>query len=253
MKVVVVGGTGLIGSKLVKAFQRSGEAVVAASPSNGINAFTGERIAEAFVGADVVIDASNSPHLEGEAALAFFHQSTLNVVAASAEAGVRHLLTLSLVGADRSISDGYFRAKQEQEQLVLSSDLPHTILRATQFFEFAEQIADWNTAEDTIRLPSTTTRPVASDDVAAELVRLASTTPTNAVIEIGGPEEIPLDEFVRRVLLQHHDQRYIFTDPASEPRGFNVRSNALLPTPGFTPAATTLQHWIEQRRIQKRA
>jgi len=252
MKIVVVGGTGLIGSKLVTKLQQAGEAVVAASPSHGIDAYTGDRLVEALRGADVVVDVSNTKHVEGEAAREFFTRSTTNLLDAGATAGVGHHITLSIVGADRAPEDGYFVAKKAQEQLVLASPLPHSLLRATQFFEFAEQIADWNTTEGTIRLPATSMKPVASDDVVQSLFDLVETEPTGNILELGGPEEIGLDEFVRRVLLLHHDDRYIFTDRGAEPKGFNLRSVALLPHDGALVASTTLDVWIEQRRAKER-
>ena len=252
MKIVVVGGTGLIGSNLVSGLMRAGEAVLAASPSNGVDAFTGTRLTEALAGADIVVDASNPPLVDGGSAHDYFTRSTANLLEAGLEAGVRHHIVLSIVGADRAPADGYMVAKGAQEQLVLGSVLPHTVLRATQFFEFAEQIADWNTTQDTIRLPATRMRPVASDDVVSALMGLVRSGPVEPVLEVGGPEEVGLDEFVRRVLLLHHDPRYILADPAASPIGFNLQADVLLPAAGFRAADTTLAAWIESRRVHER-
>lgn len=251
MKIVVVGGTGLIGSKLVSRLMLAGEAVLAASPRNGIDAFTGTRLTEALAGADIVVDASNPPLVDGGSARDYFTRSTANLLKAGLEAGVRHHIALSIVGADRASADGYMAAKGAQEELVLGSVLPHTVLRATQFFEFAEQIADWNTMQDTIRLPATRMRPVASDDVVSALLGLVRSGPLEPVLELGGPEEIALDEFVRRVLLLHHDPRYILPDSAASPVGFNLQADVLLPAAGFRAADTTLASWIDSRRAHE--
>jgi len=194
MKIVVIGGTGLIGSKLVARLREQGHEAVVAAPSTGVNSLTGEGLVEAFTGAAVVVDVSNSPSLEGAAALAFFEASTRNLLAAEATAGVRHHVALSVVGTERLLESGYFRAKIAQEQLIQGSAIPYSIVHATQFFEFVKGIADEATLDGVVRLAPVLIRPMAADDVASAVARVAIGAPLNATVEVGGPEEFRLDE-----------------------------------------------------------
>ena len=198
LKIVVIGGSGLIGTKLVMKLRQLGYEVVAASPSKGVNAVTGEGLATVLVGTQIVIDVSNSPSFEAKAVLEFFEQSSRNLLAAEAKAGVRHHVALSVVGADRVPESGYFRAKVAQENLIVAAKIPHTIVRATQFFEFAPAIANGATEGKTVRLPAALMQPIGSDDVAEALVRVALEAPVNGIVEIAGPETIAQDELVRR-------------------------------------------------------
>ena len=200
MKIVVIGGTGLIGSKLVKLLRERGQEVLAASPDSGVNTLTGEGLPEALAGAQVVVDVSNSPSFDDAAVLKFFETSSRNLLAAEAAAGVRHHVALSVVGADRLPQSGYLRAKVAQEKLIKESGIPYTILRSTQFFEFMGRIADSATEGNVVRLPTAFVQPIVSDDVVAALADVALGTPVNGTVEVAGPEKFRLDELVRRVL-----------------------------------------------------
>src|SRR5216684_73941 len=200
MKIVVIGGSGLIGTKLVKNLRQHGHDVVAASPSSGVNTFTGEGLAEAVTGAQVVVDVANSPSFEAKAVLEFFETAGRNLLAAEATAGVGHHVALSVVGTERLLASGYFRAKMAQETLIKASPVPFTIVRATQFFEFVGSIAQSATEGQTIRLSPALLQPIVSDDVAAALVDVAVQAPLNGTVELAGPEPIRLDELVRRFL-----------------------------------------------------
>jgi len=247
MKIVVLGGSGLIGSQVTARLRAMGQAVISASRISGVNVVTGTGLDRALNGADAVIDVTNSRVNAEDGAEEFFSAAAQSIAAAEKRAGVGHHVSLSIVGADRSGVGGYFRAKAEQEQAVTSSHVPFSILRSTQFFEFAEVIADWNTEEDTVRLPTTAVRPVASDDVVTALVSLVRGTPLMGPTEIAGPEEIPLDEFVRRVLLARHDERFVVRDDTSSPRGFDIESRVLAPGADATLTQTTLADWITHR------
>jgi len=200
MKIVVVGGTGLIGSRLVKKLREKRQEVVAAAPSTGVNSLTGEGLADALKSASVTIDVTNAPSWDDAAALHFFETSTRNLLAYGAAAGVRHHIALSVVGTERMLESGFFRAKLAQENLVKASSMPHSILRATQFFEFTQKIADFSTEGDKVRLPPVLFQPMAADDVAGALAEVAMNQPVNGVVEIGGPEQFRLNEFIRRYL-----------------------------------------------------
>src|SRR6478752_776085 len=200
MKLIVIGGTGLIGSKVVKGLREKGHEAVAASPSQGINSITGEGLAEALAGARVVVDVSNSPSWEDKAVLEFFETSERNLAAAEAAAGVGHHVALSVVGSDRMLSSGYFRAKIAQESLIKASSIPYTIVRATQFFEFVSGIAQSATEGQTVRLPAAMMQPIVSDDVAAVMADVALAEPLNSTIDLAGPERIRMDELVRQFL-----------------------------------------------------
>src|SRR3989449_4055786 len=205
MKIVVIGGTGLIGSKVVNILRQRGHEVVAASPSSGVNTLTGEGLAEALTDAQVVVDVANSPSFEDKAVLEFFETSGRNLLAAEAAAGVGHHVAPSVVGTDRLLASGYFRAKMAQENLIKASRIPYTILRSTQFFEFVSGIAQSATEGQTVRLSPALVQPVVSDDVAAALADVAVEEPLNGTIELAGPERIRLDELVRRFLSANRD------------------------------------------------
>src|SRR5262249_32391939 len=207
IKIVVIGGTGLIGAKLVKNLEQKGHEVVAAAPSSGVNTVTGEGLAEALNGAQVVVDVANAPSWEDKAVLDFFETSGRNLLAAEAAAGVKHHVALSVVGTERLLASGYFRAKMAQEKLIKASPIPYTIVRATQFFEFVGGIAQFATEGAVVRLPSVLMQPIVSDDVAAALADVAVGEPVNGMIEIAGPEQIRQDEFVRRYLGATGDSR----------------------------------------------
>ena len=212
MKTVVIGGTGLIGSKVVACLEEEDHEAVPASPDSGVNTLTGEGLAEVLDGAAVVIDVSNSPSFEDEAVMEFFTTSTTNLLAAEAAAGVRHHVALSVVGTERLTESGYFRAKIAQEQLIRDSMIPYTIVHATQFFEFVKNIADAATDGDTVRLAHVWIQPIAADDVAAALADVAANEPVNGTVEVAGPEAIRLDELARRVMSANNDPRQVAAD-----------------------------------------
>src|SRR5215813_14096476 len=213
MKIVVIGGSGLIGRKLVNNLRQHGQEVVAASPSSGVNTITGEGLAKALTGAQVVVDVSNAPVWEDKAVLAFFETSGRNLSAAEAAAGVGHHVALSVVGTDRLLASGYFRAKMAQEKLIKASPIPYTIVRATQFFEFVGGIAQFSTEGQTVRLPPVLMQPIAADDVAAILADVAVADPLNGTVDVAGPEKIRQDDLVRQFLSATGDARTVITDP----------------------------------------
>ena len=228
MKIVVIGGTGLIGSKLVARLGEHGHQAVPAAPGTGVNSLTGEGVEEVLRDANVVIDVSNSPSFADNDVLEFFRTSTTNLLEAAAAAGVGHYVALSVVGSERLPDSGYLRAKVAQEELIEGSGLPYTIVRATQFFEFAGGIADSATVDGHVRLPGSSMQPMAADDVAAAVGRTAAGEPKNGTIEVGGPEVIALDEWIRTVLGARSDARTVVTDP--EARYFGaVPQRELLP------------------------
>src|SRR5881396_2744249 len=233
MKIIVIGGTGLIGTKVVKNLRDKGHEVVAASPSKGINSVTGEGLAAALVGAQVVVDVANAPSWEDKAVLEFFETSGRNLLAAEATAGVGHHVALSVVGTDRLLTSGYFRAKMAQENLIKASKIPYTIVRATQFFEFVGSIAQSATEGETVRLPPALMQPIVSDDVAAILADIAVGKPLNTTIDIAGPEPIRMDELVRRFLSANRDARKVTTDVHAGYFGTAVNDQSL--TPGNNP------------------
>lgn len=246
MKIVVVGGSGLIGSKLVKRLRKQGHAVLAASPSSGVNTVTGEGLAEGLAGAQVVVDVSNSPSWEDKAVLEFFETSTRNLLATEAAAGVRHHVALSVVGTDRLVESGYFRAKMAQENLIKASTVPYTIVRATQFFEFVKGIAQSATDGQAVRLPPALVQPIFSDDVAAALAEITRREPVNGMIEIAGPERIRLDKLVERFLMATQDPREVVTD--AQARYFGVELNDQSLTPGDNPriGPTRFEDWLSR-------
>ncbi|HSC35122.1 MAG TPA: SDR family oxidoreductase [Thermodesulfobacteriota bacterium] len=248
MKIVVIGGTGLIGSKLVNNLRQLGHEVVAASPASGVNSITGEGLAEALSGAQIVVDVTNSPSWEDKAVMDFFVTSCHNLLAADAAAGVGHHVALSVVGTERLLESGYFRAKMAQEELIKASGVPYTILRATQFFEFMGRIADESATDgQTVRLPSTLMQPIVSDDVAAALADIALGAPENGTVEVAGPEQIRLDELVRRYLSANKDARQVVTDVHARYYGLgNLNDRSL--TPGDNPriGPTRYEDWLSR-------
>lgn len=246
MKFVVIGGSGLIGKKVVKNLRERGHEVVAASPSSGVNTVTGQGLAQALAGAQVVVDVANAPSWEDKAVLAFFETSSRNLLAAEAAAGVGHHVALSVVGTDRLLASGYFRAKMAQETLIKASPIPYTIVRATQFFEFVGGIAQAATEGQTVRLPPVLMQPIVSDDVAAVVAEAAIAEPLNGVIEVAGPEPIRQDELVRQFLKATGDARTVITDPKALYYGIAVNDQSL--TPGDHPrlGPTRYADWLSR-------
>ncbi|MFJ3776830.1 SDR family oxidoreductase [Streptomyces sp. NPDC090075] len=248
MKIVVIGGTGLIGSKVVAGLREHGHEAVAAAPSTGVNTLTGEGLAEVLEGVSAVVDVSNSPSFEDQAVMDFFRASTANLLKAEAEAGVAHHVALSVVGTDRLQGSGYFRAKQAQEELIEASGLPYSIVHATQFFEFAKGLADGVTEGDTVRLPDARIQPVVSDDVAAAVARAAVGAPVDGVVEVAGPEAFSLEEFIRMGLSAQGDPRKIVTDPAATYWGAELQDDTLLPGPDAHIAEVRFADWLARQR-----
>jgi uncharacterized protein YbjT (DUF2867 family) len=230
MKIVVIGGTGLIGSKVVTCLKEEEHEAVAASPDSGVNTLTGEGLSEVLEGASVVVDVSNAPAWEDEAVMEFFTTSTTNQLAAESDAGVRHHVALSIVGADRLPESGYLRAKAAQEKLITESSIPFTIVHATQFFEFAMGIADEATDGDTVRLPHVLFQPIAADDVAAAVCEICQRPPADGVIEIAGPEQFRFDEFIQQALTAKDDPRTVVADPNARYFGTELEERSLVPT-----------------------
>jgi uncharacterized protein YbjT (DUF2867 family) len=247
MKIVVIGGTGLIGSKLVRNLQAHGHEAVPASPDTGVNTLTGQGLSEALADADVVVDVSNSPSFEDAAVLEFFETSTRNILAAEAAAGVGHHVALSVVGTERLADSGYMKAKRAQEKLITSSGLPYSIVHATQFFEFAARIAADATDGDTVRVPPVLIQPMAAEDVAAAVCDVALAAPLNGMIEIGGPEPLPFDEFVRKALRSVGDQRVVVADPEARYFGARLSERALVPGEGAHLTVTRFDDWLGQQ------
>ncbi|MER6081067.1 SDR family oxidoreductase [Streptomyces sp. NPDC001833] len=248
MKVVVIGGTGLIGSKLVGKLDAYGHEAVAASPNTGVNTVTGEGLPEALRGASVVVDVSNSPSWVDEDVMNFFRTSTANLLRAEADAGVTHHVALSVVGTDRLQESGYFRAKQAQEELIKASGIPYSIVHATQFFEFVSGIADISTEGDTVRLAPVKFQPVHSDDVAAAVGRTAVGAPVNGVVEVAGPDVFQLDELIRQLLADKDDTRTVVTDPSAPYSGAELAETTLVPGPDAHIAETRFTDWLGQQR-----
>jgi uncharacterized protein YbjT (DUF2867 family) len=246
MKLVVIGGSGLIGSKLVTKLRDQGHEAVAASPASGVNTLTGEGVADALQGADVVVDVSNSPSFEAAAVLEFFETSTRNLLEAEAATGVGHHVALSIVGTDRLPDSGYMRAKIAQEKLIEGSSIPYSIVHATQFFEFVGRIADQATDGDTVRLPPVGFQPIAADDVASAVGRVAVGEPLNGGVEVAGPERFRFDELVRRALAARHDPRQVVADPRAPYFGAILDEGSLVPGEGARLAETRFEDWLEK-------
>jgi uncharacterized protein YbjT (DUF2867 family) len=246
MKIVVIGGTGLIGTKIVEKLRRAGHEPLAASPESGVNALTGEGLAEVLAGAHVVVDVANAPAWDDAAVMDFFTTSSRNMLAAETAAGVGHHVALSVVGADRLPDSSYLRAKVAQEETVKAGSLPYTILRATQFFEFLGRIIDSNTDGDTVRLAPVFIQPDSADDVAAALAEIAVSEPVNGVVELAGPERFRLDELARRVLSANNDPRSVTADVHARYFGTELDEHSLTPGEDARIARTRLEDWLVQ-------
>ncbi|MGE7957503.1 SDR family oxidoreductase [Pseudomonas sp. NPDC089530] len=244
MKIVVIGGNGLIGSNVVSRLRLNGHETVAASPGTGVNAVTGQGLAEALAGAQVVIDVANSPSFEDRAVLEFFRQSSQNLLAAEAATGVEHHVALSVVGTERLPQSGYFRAKVAQEELIEASKVPYTILRSTQFFEFIEGIVHSGADGDTIRLSPALIQPIAADDVSALLADLAVGAPVNGIVEIGGPDRFPLDDLARKFLAARHDPRPVIADVHARYFGNELNDRSLVAGGDAHIGPTRFHNWL---------
>ncbi|MDQ7247743.1 SDR family oxidoreductase [Dongia sedimenti] len=247
MKIVVIGGTGLIGTKVVGNLRGKGHEVVPASPNTGVNTITGEGLAEALVGAQVLIDLANAPSFADADVMNFFKTAGANLAKAAKVAGIRHYIALSVVGSDRLPDSGYLRAKVAQEELIKESGIPHTIIRSTQFFEFVDGIAHAGTQDGTVHLSPAHLQPIAADDVAALVARVAVMAPANGIIELAGPELIGLDDLVRRYLTVKRDARKVVTDVHARYFGTELNDKSL--TPGDNPhlGPTTYQEWLNRQ------
>ncbi len=253
MKIVVIGGTGLIGSKTVAILRRGGHEVVAASPNNGVNTITGEGLKEALAGAQVVIDLANSPSFEDKAVLEFFQTSGRNLLAAEAGAGVRHHVALSIVGTDRTPDNGYFRAKVAQEKVITTSGIPYTIIRSTQFLEFLRGIADEATKGNIVRISPGLFQPIAADDVAAFVADVALATPKNGIVEIAGPERAPFNEMVARYLKAVGDPREVVRDSEARYFGGRVEERSLVPLGEARLGHIGFDEWRQRSQAGARA
>jgi uncharacterized protein YbjT (DUF2867 family) len=249
MKIVVIGGSGLIGSRLVGMLRDQGHEAVPASPATGVDTLTGTGLAEVLAGAAAVVDVSNSPSFEADAALAFFTTATGNLLRAEAAAGVGHHVALSVVGTDRLQASGYFRAKAAQEALIRQGPVPWSIVHATQFFEFVASIADFSTVDGAVRLPRALVQPMAADDVAALVGEVAVGPPALGVVEIAGPEQFGLDDLVRQGLQARHDPRPVVTDDRAPYSGAPVDARTLLPGDGARLAPTRYADWLDRSAV----
>lgn len=246
MKIVVIGGSGLIGSKLVSLLRGRGHVVIAASPQSGVNTITGQGLAETLVGADVVVDVANSPSFEDKAVMDFFVTSSRNLLAAEAAAGVKHHVVLSVVGTQRVADSGYLRAKAAQENLIKGSSTPFTILQSTQFYEFIERIAKAGLSGDVYRVSPALMQPIAADEVVEVLGDIALSAPLNGTVEVAGPEAIPLDELARQVLVALQDPRQIVADTHARYFGAELNDQSLMPSSKARIGATTFHDWLRQ-------
>lgn len=250
MKIVVIGGSGLIGSKVVTRLREQGHEAVPASPNSGVNTLTGEGLAEVLQGAAVVVDVSNSPSFEAAAVLQFFETSTRNLLAHEAKAGVRHHVALSIVGIDRSPDNAYFRAKVAQEALITASSIPYSLVRATQFFEFVKSIADSATEGNKVRVAPVLFQPMASDDVASAVARAAMAAPLNGIVEVAGPEQFRFDDLIRQGLRARNDPREVVTDPQALYFGSKVSERSLVPDDGAQLGETRFEDWLRRSAPQ---
>jgi uncharacterized protein YbjT (DUF2867 family) len=246
MKVVVIGGSGLIGSRTVVKLREHGHEAVAASPGSGVNTLTGDGLAEALQGASVVVDVSNSPSFEDAAVLKFFETSTRNILTCEAAAGVGHHVALSVAGTERLSESGYFRAKIAQEKMIRNSAIPYSIVHATQFFEFLKGIADISSSDDKVRLPPVLFQPMAADDVASAMARIAAGPPVNDTVEIAGPEQFRMDELVRERLAIIEDPREVIADPEALYAGAKLSLRTLLPDKTAWLGKTRFKNWLTQ-------
>jgi uncharacterized protein YbjT (DUF2867 family) len=245
MKIVVIGGTGRIGSKVVNKLREHGHEAIAAAPNTGVNTLTGEGLAEVLKGTSVVVDVSDSPQWDDAGVLKFFETSTRNQLKYEAAAGVGHHVALSVVGTDRLSESGYFRGKIAQEKLIRESSIPYTIVHATQFFEFLKGLADWSMVGDEVHLPPVLFQPMAADDVASGVARVAVGPPANGIVEIGGPEQFRLDELVRRRLASLKDPRRVITDPNARYSGAKISEKTLVPGNNARLGETRFETWLQ--------
>jgi uncharacterized protein YbjT (DUF2867 family) len=253
MKIVVIGGSGLIGSRVITKLRDRGHEAIAASPNSGVNSVTGEGLAEALKGASVVVDVSNSPSWEDAAVMKFFEASTRNLLAQEAASGVGHHVALSVVGSERMLESGYFRAKIAQEDLIKASPIPYSIVRATQFFEFVKGIADVSTEGNKVKPPPVLIQPMAADDVAAAVAQVAPGQTVKGMLEIGGPEQFRLDEFVRKGLTANKDPREVVTDPQARYYGIAVTERTLVPEDNAKLGKTRFADWLAQPGVKAAA
>jgi len=245
MKIVVVGGTGLIGSRLVNQLRERGHEAVPASPSKGVDIITGQGLAAALAGASIMVDVTNAPAWEDAAVMNFFTTSTRNLLEYGSAAGVKHFVALSVVGTERMLASGYFRAKLAQEDLIKAGPIPYTIVRATQFFEFVKSIGDFSTRDGKVRLPAAPFQPMAAEDVASQLADIALEPPWKSTIDIAGPEKVGLDELIRRDLAARQDPREVVTDPAAGYFGVPVDDKSLVPLGAARLGSTTFKDWLK--------
>jgi uncharacterized protein YbjT (DUF2867 family) len=252
MKLVVIGGTGRVGSKLVAALREHGHQAVAASPDTGVNTLTGEGLADVLRGAAVVVDVANSPSFDDAAVMEFFTTSTRNLLEYAAAAGIKHYVALSIVGAERLPESGYLRAKVAQEKLIMESSIPYSIVRSTQFFEFVTSIAAAATDGNTVRVPSTLFQPIAADDAAKAIGKIAVGQPANGIIEIAGPEQFRFDEVIREGLAAQKDPREVVVDPRARYFGTVLSEGSIVPEPGNGArlGVTRFREWLDQSRMQ---
>lgn len=250
MKLVIIGGTGLIGSKLVTKLREHGHDAVAASSDTGVNTLTGEGLADALQGATVVVDVSNSPSFEDAAVMEFFTTSTRHLLEAAGAAGVTHYVALSVVGTERLPESGYLRAKMAQETLIRESSIPYSIVHATQFFEFIKKIAAEATTGNTVRLPHVLFQPIAAEDVAQAVGRIAVGQPINGIVEIGGPEQFRFDEFIRAGLAARQDPREVIDDPHARYFGAVLSERSLVPDEGARLGEIRFEEWLSQPAVQ---
>jgi uncharacterized protein YbjT (DUF2867 family) len=253
MKIVVIGGTGRIGSKVINKLREHGHEAVAAAPNTGVNTLTGEGLAEVLKGTSVVVDVSDSPQWDDAAVLKFFETSTRNQLKYEAAAGVGHHVALSVVGAERLSESGYFRGKIAQEKLIRESSIPYTIVHATQFFEFLKGLADWSTVGEEVHLPPVLFQPMAADDVASGVARVAVGPPANGIVEIGGPEQFRLDELVRRRLASLKDPRKVVADPNARYSGAKISEKTLVPGNNARLGETRFETWLKESAAQRPA
>ena len=250
MKILVIGGTGLIGSKLINKLYEHGHEAVAAAPNTGVNTLTGEGLAEALKGVSTVVDVSNSPSWDDAAVLNFFETSTRNILTYEAAAGIRHHVALSVVGTDRLSESGYFRAKIAQEKLITGSSIPYSIVHATQFFEFLKGLADISVIAGKVHLPHVLFQPMAADDVASGVARVAQEHPENGIVEIAGPEQFRVDELVRRRLASLQDSREVVADAGARYSGAKIGEKTLLPGSDARLGETRFETWLTQSAAQ---
>jgi uncharacterized protein YbjT (DUF2867 family) len=250
MRIVIIGGTGLIGSKLVARLREQGHEAVPASPDSGVNTLTGEGLAEVLAGASVVVDVSNSPSFEDSAVLKFFETSTTNLLATEGAAGVGHHVAMSVVGSDRAPESGYLRAKIAQEKLIKSSSIPYSIVRSTQFFEFLRRIADEATDGNTVRIAPVLFQPIAADDVAKAVARVAVSAPANGIVEIAGPQQFRFDEFIRMGLAARQDPRVVVADPHAHYFGTELGERTLVPGSDARLGEIRFEEWLGKSAAQ---